>query len=86
MAGNKGQAGGKDSIPALAGVCLVIIMASYGLAWAKSSGFTPPSYIGSLDPDTVWELLIGGIVIASFLGAIGLWLGAAQGPACAAQA
>jgi len=74
MAGNKGQAGGKDSIPALAGVCLVIIMASYGLAWAKSSGFTPPSYIGSLDPDTVWELLIGGIVIASFLGAIGLWV------------
>ena len=74
MAGNKGQAGGKDSIPALAGVCLFIIVAPYGLAWGKSSGFVPSSYIGPLDPNTVWELLIGGIVMASFLGAIALWV------------
>jgi diguanylate cyclase (GGDEF)-like protein/PAS domain S-box-containing protein len=74
MAGNKGKAGGKDSIPALAVVCLVIIVAPYGLAWSKSSGFAPPSYIGPLDANTVWELLIGGIVMASFIGAVGLWL------------
>ena len=74
MAGKKGQAGGKDSIPALAGVCLFIIAAPYGLAWGKSSGFAPSSYIGPLDPNTVWELLIGGIVMASFLGAIALWV------------
>ena len=74
MVGNKGQAGGKDSIPALAGVCLFIIVAPYGLAWGKSSGFVPSSYIGPLDPNTVWELLIGGIVMASFLGAIALWV------------
>jgi len=74
MAGNKGKAGGKDSIPALAVVCLVIIVAPYGLAWSKSLGFAPPSYIGPLDANTVWELLIGGIVMASFIGAVGLWL------------
>jgi diguanylate cyclase (GGDEF)-like protein/PAS domain S-box-containing protein len=74
MAGNKGKAGGKDSIPALAVVCLVIIVAPYGLAWSKSLGFAPPSYIGPLDANTVWELLIGGIVMASFIGAIGVWL------------
>jgi hypothetical protein len=50
MAGKKGKAGGKDSIPALAGICLFIIAAPYGLAWGKSSGFAPSSYIGSLDP------------------------------------
>ena len=32
-----------------------------------------PSYIGAFDPNTVWEFLIGGIVVASFLAAIGLW-------------
>ena len=74
MAGKKGKAGGKDSIPALAGMCLFIIAAPYGLAWGKSSGFAPSSYIGSLDPNMVWELLIGGTVMASFLGAIALWV------------
>jgi len=28
--------------------------------------FAPPSYLGSIDPNTVWELLIGGIVVCSF--------------------
>ena len=36
--------------------------------------FAPSSYVGSLDPNMIWELLIGGIVVASFLGAIALWV------------
>ena len=69
-----GRQAGRILIPALAVVCLVIIVAPYGLAWGSRPGFAPSSYIGPLDPNMVWELLIGGIVMASFLGAIALWV------------
>ena len=76
MAGKNWQAGGKNSIPAQALVCLVVTAAPCGSAWAapSSGGFAPSSYIGALDPSMIWELLIGGIVVASFLAAIGLWV------------
>jgi diguanylate cyclase (GGDEF)-like protein/PAS domain S-box-containing protein len=73
MTGKNWQAGGKNSIPALALVCLVTLAALGGSAWA-ASGFAPSSYIGSLDPNVIWELLIGSIAVASFLGAIGIWV------------
>ncbi|MGY3618479.1 sensor domain-containing protein [Bradyrhizobium sp. USDA 10063] len=72
MAGKKGQAGGRTLIPALAVVCLVAAIAPAGPALAASAGFAPSSYIGSLAPDLLWEFLIGGTVVASFLGAITL--------------
>ena len=31
-------------------------------------------YVGSIDPDVLWEMLIGGTVVCSFLAAIVLWL------------
>ncbi len=34
----------------------------------------PTSYIGSADPDVIWEMLIGGIVVCSFLAAVALWV------------
>src|SRR5438067_2044709 len=74
MAGKNWQAGSKDSIPAAAVVCLVAVALPFDGACAASGGFAPASYVGSLDPNTIWELLIGGIVIASFLGAVGLWV------------
>jgi diguanylate cyclase (GGDEF)-like protein/PAS domain S-box-containing protein len=76
MADKNWQAGGKDWIPVQALACLVAVAAPCGLAWAAlpSDGFAPSSYIGELDPSTIWELLIGGIVVASFLGAAGLWV------------
>jgi diguanylate cyclase (GGDEF)-like protein/PAS domain S-box-containing protein len=73
MTGKNWQGGGKNSIPALALLCLVIPAVLGGSAWA-ASGFAPSSYIGSLDPNMIWELLIGGIAVASFLGAIGIWV------------
>ena len=75
MAGKNWQAGGKNSIPALALVCLVAIAGPCGSAWAAppSGGFAPASYVGDLDPNVIWELLIGGIVVVSFLAAVGLW-------------
>lgn len=75
MAGKNWQAGGKISIPARAFLCLIVTLASCGLAWgAASGGFAPASYLGPLDPNVIWELLIGGIVVASFLAAVGLWV------------
>jgi diguanylate cyclase (GGDEF)-like protein/PAS domain S-box-containing protein len=74
MASKNWQAGGKFVIPAQALVCLIGILAPFGIARAQSDGFAPASYIGSADPDVVWEMLIGGIVVCSFLAAIALWV------------
>ncbi|KIU52365.1 MULTISPECIES: EAL domain-containing protein [Bradyrhizobium] len=74
MAGRKWQAGGKNSIPARVVFCLVAAVAPAATARAASNAFAPSSYLGDLDPGVVWELLIGSVVVASFLGAIGLWI------------
>src|SRR3984957_5888087 len=74
MAGKNWQAGGKVSIPARAVVCLLATVVPFGAALALSSDFSPASYVGSADPDLVWEVLIGGIVVSALLAAIGLWV------------
>ncbi len=74
MAGKNWQAGGKISIPARALVCLLGILAPFDPALGVSDNFAPASYVGSADPNTVWEMLIGGIVVCSFLAAIALWI------------
>jgi diguanylate cyclase (GGDEF)-like protein/PAS domain S-box-containing protein len=74
MADKNWQAGGKAVIPARAVVCLIGTLMPFGAAVAASDGFAPTSYIGSLDPDVVWETLIGGIVVCSFLAAVALWV------------
>ncbi|HJZ21769.1 MAG TPA: EAL domain-containing protein [Bradyrhizobium sp.] len=74
MAGKNWQAGGKVSIPARAVVCLLAGVAPSGAALALSNDFSPASYVGSTDPDMVWSMLIGGIVVSAFLAAIGLWV------------
>src|SRR5712675_92997 len=68
------QAGSKNLIPAAAVVCLLAIAFPLASARGASGAFAPASYVGSLDPNTIWELLIGGIVVASFLGAVGIWV------------
>jgi hypothetical protein len=74
------QAGSGNLIPPTAVVCLVLIAVPLASAWGASGSFAPASYVGSLDPNTIWELLIGGIVVASFLGAVGIWVNSALGP------
>jgi hypothetical protein len=76
MAGKNWQAGGKNSIPALAVLCLLAAAVPCEPAWSAppSGGFAPASYIGAFDPNQVWEFLIGGIVVASFVGAVGIWV------------
>src|SRR5882757_2940001 len=71
MADKNWQAGGKNLIPAQALVCLVATIAPFGAAWGGlSDKSVPPSYVGLADPRMAWEVLIGGIVVCSFLAAV----------------
>jgi diguanylate cyclase (GGDEF)-like protein/PAS domain S-box-containing protein len=74
MASKNWQAGGKFVIPAQALVSLIGILAPFAAARAESDGFAPASYIGSANPEVIWEMLIGGIVVCSFLAAVALWI------------
>jgi diguanylate cyclase (GGDEF)-like protein/PAS domain S-box-containing protein len=74
MAGKNWQAGSKDLIPARALLCLVALAASSAPACAASDLFAPASYVGSLDPNVLWEVLIGGIVVCAFLASLALWI------------
>jgi diguanylate cyclase (GGDEF)-like protein/PAS domain S-box-containing protein len=74
MSDKNWQAGGKVLIPAQALACLIGTIAPCGTAWAVSDRFAPTSYVGSADPNMVWEMLIGGIVVSAFLAAIALWV------------
>lgn len=75
MAGKNWQtSGGKVLIPAGAAACLIGMIAPLGAAWGVPEAFAPASYIGSADPNMVWEALIGGLVMCSFLTAVALWI------------
>ncbi|QIP07760.1 sensor domain-containing protein [Bradyrhizobium symbiodeficiens] len=54
-------------------VCLAGTVAP-ARAFALSDSFAAPSYLGELDPNVVWEVLIAGIVVCAFLAAIALWI------------
>src|SRR5712672_3977700 len=72
MASKNWQTGGKIVSSALALTCLLAM--PLGVSRAASGDFAPPSYIGSIDPHFIWELLIGGIVTVAFLAAVALWV------------
>jgi diguanylate cyclase (GGDEF)-like protein/PAS domain S-box-containing protein len=73
MADKDWQASGKIPIAAQALMCLLAAIAPCASAWAVSDRFAPASYVGSADPHTIWVMLIGGLVVASFLAAMVLW-------------
>ncbi|MGX0997112.1 PAS domain-containing protein [Bradyrhizobium diazoefficiens] len=54
-------------------VCLAGTVAP-ARAFALSDSFAPPSSLDNLDPNLIWEALIGGIVVCAFLVAIALWI------------
>jgi diguanylate cyclase (GGDEF)-like protein/PAS domain S-box-containing protein len=74
MAGKNWRTGGKILIPAGVVVCLIGMIGPFGVAWGVSDDFAPTSYIGSADPNMVWEALIGGLVVCAFLAAVALWI------------
>jgi diguanylate cyclase (GGDEF)-like protein/PAS domain S-box-containing protein len=76
MAGKTRRAGSKDLIPARAVACLAVTAAVLpcGAALAFSDQFGPASYLGAMDPNVVWEVLIGGVVICAFLASVAIWI------------
>src|SRR6476620_1589402 len=74
MADKNWQAGGKILIPAQAVVCVLAAVAACGPAWGAPDNFAPISYAGFPDPNVVWEILIAGIAVSSFLAAVALWI------------
>ena len=74
MAGKNWQAGSKNSIPARAFACLVAIAVAGTPSHALGASFDPMGYLASLDPNVLWEILIGGVVICAFLAALAIWI------------
>src|SRR3954464_14031995 len=72
MASKNWQAGGRILGSALAPACLLAM--PFSPCWAASGDFAPPSYIGSMDPHLIWEMLIGGVVVCAFFAAVAAWV------------
>jgi len=74
MAGKIWQAGSKNSIPARASACLVAIAASGTPSRALCAGIDPARYFASIDPNVLWEILIGAVVVCAFLASLAIWI------------
>src|SRR6266403_336404 len=74
MADKNWRAGGKNLIPAQVIACVIATIAPFGAAWGLSNNFAATSDLGSADPNMVWEILIAGLVVSSFLAAVALWV------------
>jgi diguanylate cyclase (GGDEF)-like protein/PAS domain S-box-containing protein len=73
MAEKNWRAGSTILVAVQAVVCLAGAVAP-ARAFALSDNFAPPSYVGKLDPNLIWEALIGGIAVCSLVAAIMLWI------------
>ena len=56
------------------GMLCLVCTAAPARAFALSDDFAPQGYVGRLDPNVIWEALIGGIAVCSLLVAIALWI------------
>src|SRR5690348_7812037 len=77
MAGKIRQAGKDlfpDLIPARALICLIGVVAPCDTVSASPVDVAASSYAGSMDPNVIWEALIGGVVVCAFLAAVALWV------------
>jgi diguanylate cyclase (GGDEF)-like protein/PAS domain S-box-containing protein len=74
MAGKYRQAGSKNSIPARASACLVAIVAAGAPSRALCAGFDPVRYLAAMDPNVLWEILIGVVVVCAFLASLAIWI------------
>ena len=76
MADKNWQGGGRILFPAQVVLCLLAIAAPLQPAWGS---FDALSMVGrdGLDANLLWELLIGGIAVLSFVAAIALWFASA---------
>ena len=72
MVDKSSWAGGKIVATAQALICVIAAVAPSGPAWGGPTDFAPTSYLGSANPTVVWEMLIAGVVVSSFIAAIAL--------------
>src|SRR5262249_59101909 len=63
-----------DLILARVVICFAAVVLPCASASALSDTFAPARYVGSLDPNVLWEILIGVIVVAAFIAAVALWV------------
>lgn len=73
MAEKNWQAGSTLPIAVQAVACLAGAVTP-ARAFALSDSFAAPGDLAKLDPNVIWEALIAGIVVCSFLAAIALWI------------
>ena len=55
-----------------AGVVLCLVVPALAVAYGPQN--TLRSYFSAAEPSVIWELAIGGFVVACFLTSIGLWM------------
>jgi len=78
MAGKFRRATGIPASALAVAACLVVLAARPSVAAtvtaaAAATDFVPSGYVELLEPEMIWELLVGGFVVASFLAAVALW-------------
>src|SRR5271154_1156810 len=71
MADKNWQTGGGIMIPAGIVLCLV---ASVWAAAASGPESSLIRFVDAADPDFVWDMVIGGLVVCCFLISVGLWM------------
>ena len=74
MAGKMRRKGGKAVVSAVALACLLAAVAPAD--WTRAARASSRG-IGELDPQTIWQFLIGGIVVLAFLVALAVWVASA---------
>jgi diguanylate cyclase (GGDEF)-like protein/PAS domain S-box-containing protein len=75
MTGKIWRKGEVAATAAAASACLLAIAAACDGAAASPSPLS--DQIASIDPPVLWQILLGGLVVLAFLGAIVLWVGSA---------
>src|SRR5271169_4216893 len=74
MADMDWQAGGRIMIPAGIVVCLLAIGGPFEVAHAAGLRGVLASDPAVADPSIIWEAVIGGLVVCSFLSSIAIWI------------
>ncbi|UFZ01366.1 EAL domain-containing protein [Bradyrhizobium ontarionense] len=81
MAGKNWQASGRNAFPArVVAASMAVLAAALSTsawstpAWAVPSDFSTSSYVGSVEPDVLWMVVIGGIVVCAFLASVVIWI------------